>query len=156
MLRRPDAWEHPDEGAEGDPDQERRDRREVSSLFSILEDQVVRRFYQRDAAGVPRDWVAMVLRAWASLGPKVTAARMVRDYTTALYDPAAASALQLTADRGKAAIELANWCDRVVAAWDDVAVTSVEIDVSDTSAGTSRPVRVGVELGGLSPDDVVV
>jgi glycogen phosphorylase len=144
------------ESAEGDPDQDRRDRREVSSLFSILEDQVVRRFYQRDAAGIPREWVAMVLRAWASLGPKVTAARMVRDYTTALYEPAAASALHLTADRGKAAIELANWCDRVVAAWDDVAVTSVEVDVTDTSAGTSRPVRVEVELGGLSPDDVVV
>jgi starch phosphorylase len=144
------------ESAETDPDQERRDRREVANLFSILEDQVVRCFYQRDANGIPREWVEMVLRAWASLGPKVTAARMVRDYTTALYEPAAASALHRASDGGKPAIDLANWRQRVAGAWDDVAVTSVEIDVTDTSAGTRRPVQVGVELGGLSPDDVVV
>ncbi len=144
------------ESAEGDPDQDRRDRREASTLFSILEDQVVRRFFRRDSDGIPREWVAMVLRAWASLGPKVTSARMVRDYTTALYEPAAASAIHRLADMGKAAIELANWRQRVTDAWEDVAVTAIEIDVTDASAGTSRPVQVGVKLGGLSPDDVVV
>ncbi len=98
---------------------------------------MVRQFYARDADGIPREWVAMVLNAWASLGPKVTSARMVRDYTTALYEPAAASSLHLAGDGGKPAIELANWRRRVADAWDDVAVTSVDIDVTDASAGAA-------------------
>ena len=91
------------ESAEDDPDQDRRDLREAGSLFAILENQVVPRFYDRGRDGVPRQWVQMVLQAWASLGPQVTASRMVRDYTTALYEPAAASARHLAADGGAAA-----------------------------------------------------
>jgi starch phosphorylase len=144
------------ESAENDPDNERRDLREVSSLFSILENHVVRGFYDRNGEGVPRDWVTMVLHAWASLGPQVTAARMVRDYTTALYEPAAASSAHLAADAGKPARELSTWRRRVAESWGDVAVTSVDVDGADASAGTSRPVRVTVELGGLSPADVAV
>ena len=86
------------ESAEDDPDQDRRDLREAGSLFAILENQVVPRFYDRARDGVPRQWVQTVLQAWASLGPQVTASRMVRDYTTALYEPAAAS---LAAPRGR-------------------------------------------------------
>ena len=78
------------ESAEDDPDLERRDQREAASLFALLE--------QRDRAAVLRPQpptacraggCEMVLQAWATLGPKVTAARMVRDYTTELYEPAA-------------------------------------------------------------------
>ncbi|MDQ3469980.1 MAG: alpha-glucan family phosphorylase, partial [Actinomycetota bacterium] len=99
------------ESAEDDPDEERRDLREAASLFAILEQQVVPMFHDRDGAGVSRSWVQMVLHSWATLGPRVTAARMVRDYTTALYEPAAASAQRLAS--GAAAAELATWRQRV-------------------------------------------
>ena len=123
------------ESAEDDPDLDRRDLREANSLFSILEQQVTRKFYDRED-GVPRDWVDMVRHAWASLGPRVTASRMVRDYTTALYEPAAASAQRLAADQAKAAVELAAWRKRVIAAWGDVEVREVDVDASDVPAGS--------------------
>jgi len=144
------------ESAEDDPDQERRDLREAASLFNLLEQQVIPRFYDRGRDGVPEQWVTMIQRAWASLGPRVTASRMVRDYTTALYEPAAASATHLLADGGKPAAELAAWRQRVLAAWEGVRVTSVSLDDEAPRAGESRTVTVTVELGGLTPDDVVV
>ncbi len=101
------------ESADDDPDEQRRDLREASSLFSLLEQQVVRRFYDRNRDGVPTAWVEMVLDAWAGLGPQVTAARMVRDYTTALYEPAARSSARLSSDRGAAGAALAAWKERV-------------------------------------------
>ena len=116
------------ESAEDDPDQDRRDLREAASLFGILENQIVPRFYDRGRDGVPRQWVEMVLQAWATLGPEVTAARMVRDYTRDLYEPAAASAIKLSTAGGKGAVELAAWRERVEAAWDGVSITSVEVD----------------------------
>ena len=94
------------ESAEDDPDETRRDLREAASLFSLLEQEVVPSYYDRDD-GVPGRWVTRVLENWASLGPQVTAARMVRDYTTALYEPAARSSSHLSADGASAAIELA-------------------------------------------------
>ena len=78
------------ESAEDDPDLERRDQRECASLFAVLEEQVIPRFYEHTSGGLPRAWIEMVQEAWATLGPRVTAARMVRDYTTELYEPAAA------------------------------------------------------------------
>ena len=144
------------ESAEDDPDQDRRDLREAGSLFAILENQVVPRFYDRARDGVPRQWVQTVLQAWASLGPQVTASRMVRDYTTALYEPAAASSRHLVADGGAAASELANWRQRVEDGWKAVAVTSVDVDDTATMAGTTRAVSVAVELGNLTTDDIRV
>ena len=144
------------ESADDDPDLDRRDLREVGSLFAILESQVVPKFYDRGRDGVPRQWVQMVLQAWASLGPQVTASRMVRDYTTALYEPAAASARHLAADGATAAIALADWRRRVDEGWKAVAVTSVDLDDSGTQAGTTRTVTVTVELGELTVDDVRV
>ena len=70
------------ESAEDDPDLERRDQRECASLFAVLEEQVIPRFYEYTSGGLPRAWIEMVQEAWATLGPRVTAARMVRDYTT--------------------------------------------------------------------------
>ena len=144
------------ESAADDPDLERRDLREAGSLFGILENQLVPRFYDRGRDGIPRQWVDMVLKAWASLGPQVTAARMVRDYTTALYEPAAASAIHLLSGGAKPAVALATWRERVTAAWDGVHVTSVDLDDESPQAGSSLVVTVGVELGGLTPADVVV
>jgi starch phosphorylase len=144
------------ESAEDDPDEKRRDLREAASLFSILEQQVVRTFYDRNRDGVPSVWVDMVLAAWAGLGPQVTAARMVRDYATALYEPAARASTRLAADGGAAAAELAAWRGRVAAAWSGVHVTDVDVDVAALDAGCSRPVEVGTELAGLSAGDVRV
>ena len=144
------------DSADDDPDLERRDLREAGSLFAILENQVVRNFYDRGRDGVPSQWVEMVLEAWATLGPQVTASRMVRDYTTALYEPAAASSVHLLSDGAKAAKELAAWRQRVDGAWDAVVITSVDVDGTAAAAGAVRGVEVTVELGGLTPADVRV
>ena len=84
--------------AERVEDLERRDEVEAGSLFELLERQVVPLFYERWQGPVPRRWVARVKRSMTSLGPFVTAARMVRDYTEELYEPTAAQRDALVAD----------------------------------------------------------
>ena len=143
------------ESAEDDPDETRRDLREVASLFSLLEQEVVPSYYDR-VDGVPSRWVTRVLENWASLGPQVTAARMVRDYTTALYEPAARSSSHLSADGAGAAIALATWRSRIEAAWPGVRIVDVDVDESGIDTGAVRDVTVRVERNGLLPDDVRV
>ncbi|HEX4820606.1 MAG TPA: alpha-glucan family phosphorylase, partial [Acidimicrobiales bacterium] len=137
-------------------DDERRDELEANSLFEILERQIVPLFYERYEGPVPRRWVRRVKGALRSLGPQVTAARMVRDYVEELYEPTAKQADRLSDDAFVPARELAAWKARVLAAWDGVEILSVETDVSVASLGTDRSVEAEIALGSLEAGDVEV
>ena len=142
--------------ADDDPDLTRRDQREAVSLFGLLEREIVPLFYQRDANGVPVGWIEVIKNNWSSLGPFVTAARMVRDYTTELYEPAAAGDRRLAADGGWPAKQLAEWKGWVRGAWPGVRIDGVEIDATPAHEGDRREAVARVELGGLQPGDVCV
>ncbi len=142
--------------ADDDPDMARRDQREAVSLFGLLEREIVPLFYKRDETGLPIGWIDMVKRNWASLGPFVTAARMVRDYTTELYEPAARSGRALTAEGGAPAKRLAAWKAKVRQAWPSVAVTAVDVDDADAHEGEVRQASAQIQLGALDPADIEV
>ena len=40
-------------------------------MYQVLQEQVIPRFYDRDADGVPRRWVAMMKRAIQTLVPRI-------------------------------------------------------------------------------------
>jgi starch phosphorylase len=148
--------------ADNDPDESRRDAKEAGSLFSLLEREVVPLFYGGDRRGLPHGWIAKVKHNWASLGPKVTAARMVRDYVTELYEPAAAQAAAVDGPGHKPARDLAAWKQHVRAGWSQVTFVEVDAPGADVvtadvvTAGVKRPVKVRVALGTLSVEDVTV
>ncbi len=100
--------------ADDDADIGRRDQREATSLFGLLEREIVPLFYDRDANGVPVEWIDKMKDNWRSLGPFVTAARMVRDYTSELYEPAAASAIAMLDDKAARGRALARWKHHIV------------------------------------------
>jgi starch phosphorylase len=142
--------------AEQIEDEARRDEVEANSLFELLERQIVPLFYERWEGPVPRRWVRRVKACLRSLGPEVTAARMVRDYVEDLYEPTAAQTERLSAESFAKARALAGWKERVVSAWDGVEVLAVETDVSVASLGADRTVEAEIALGTLSADDVEV
>jgi starch phosphorylase len=142
--------------ADDDPDLERRDQREATSLFGLLEREIVPLFHRRDANGVPSDWIRKVQHNWRTLGPFVTAARMVRDYATTLYEPAAASASRALADDAHVARDLAAWKQHVRQEWPGVKLVDLDTDTSAAAEGDRRHVRAHVELAGLTDTSVVV
>ncbi|MBJ7331014.1 MAG: alpha-glucan family phosphorylase [Solirubrobacteraceae bacterium] len=157
-----DEWFDGDNGwaipsADGVGDQDKRDDLEAESLYDLIENEVAPRFYDVDDDGVPTRWLEMVRHTLKSLGPKVLATRMVRDYVRQLYVPAAGNARELNSDYTGAA-ELAAWKKKVRAAWPNVRVEHVESSgVGDApEVGATLSVRSFVSLGGLTPDDVHV
>jgi glycogen phosphorylase len=66
------------------------DERDALALFAALERQVVPLYYERDAEGIPRGWMARVKRAIRGLAWRYNADRMVMDYVRECYLPAAA------------------------------------------------------------------
>ncbi len=142
--------------AEAELDDARRDAIEASSLFDLLERQVVPLFYDRLGGNVPRRWVARVKASLRSLGPQVVAPRMVRDYTETIYEPVAARADALSASGAAQARALAAWKDKVAGAWPEVRVESVEADPGGADLGAKRAVQAVVVLGSLAENDVSV
>ncbi|MCU1369371.1 MAG: hypothetical protein JWO77_565 [Ilumatobacteraceae bacterium] len=147
--------------AEDITDLEARDRLEADSLFDLLEHQIVPLFFDRPSAtdgpsAVPHGWLRRVKANLVSLGPAVVASRMVRDYTSELYEPTAAAAEALRADRCARAKDLAAWKGRVRSEWGAVKIAAVDAGDEPADLGADRPVRVTVELGSLGPDDVEV
>jgi starch phosphorylase len=66
---------------------EEQDRRDSSNLFKALTEEVVPTFYNRDANGIPRDWIKKIRRAMVTLVPQFSTWRMVQEYTTKFYQP---------------------------------------------------------------------
>ncbi len=147
------GWEIP--SAEGISDPAARDVAEATMLYEIIENEIAPRFYTVDGQGLPTRWIQMVRDTISGLGPKVLASRMVRDYVTKLYAPAAAASVRV--NEGDTAAELALWKAKVRAGWSDVKVEHVETQAEDTvSIGSEIHFSSLVQLGRLLPADVAV
>ncbi len=64
---------------------EEQDKLDSKNLYAILTDEVIPCFYDRDAHGIPRDWISKIRRAMATLIPRYTTWRMVQEYTLKHY-----------------------------------------------------------------------
>ena len=151
--------------ADGVEDPDRRDELEAAALYDLIEHSVARRFYDRDAAGLPARWIEMVRHTLTSLGPKVLAGRMVQDYVQRLYAPAARSSRAASAEDYAGSRELAGWRTRVERDWPQVAIEHVdavaEPDAQYDGGGAARlggglRIRALVQIGELAPDEVEV
>ncbi len=152
------GWEIP--SADGVADADRRDELESAALYDLIENVVAPLFYDAGAGGLPARWLEMVAHTFRTLGPRVQASRMVREYVTGLYLPAArASRLLAVGQDGvpfAAARELAAWKHRVSLAWGGVRVEHVEAEDGLRGPGDGLLVRASVALGQLSATDVAV
>ncbi|WP_280384418.1 alpha-glucan family phosphorylase [Nocardia wallacei] len=144
--------------ADGVRDDDRRDELEASALYEMLERAVLPRFYDRDPDGLPERWMEMVRHTLQTLGPKVLASRMVRDYVVDYYTPAAGAYGAVAQDDFAGARELAEYRRRVEAAWPQVKVIQVDsAGLPDTPViGAGLSLRARIDLGGLAPTDVSV
>ncbi|MRH93241.1 alpha-glucan family phosphorylase [Nocardia sp. SYP-A9097] len=144
--------------ADGVRDDHRRDDLEASALYELLERAVLPRFYDRDHDDLPVRWMEMVRHTLRTLGPKVLASRMVRDYAVDYYAPAAAAFTAVSQHDFKGARDLSEYRRRIESAWPTVRVVQVDSSgLPDTPViGANLALRARIDLGGLSPADVSV
>ena len=70
---------------EVDFDHGAQDARDSAQFYELLEQAVIPEFYDRDAAGLPRAWIARMRASLRSVGPEFSAGRMLGDYRRLLY-----------------------------------------------------------------------
>ena len=70
---------------EVEADHDAQDAAHAEELYRLLEQEVVPAYYDRDGAGLPRDWIERVRHALRTIAPAFGAARMVGDYADQMY-----------------------------------------------------------------------
>jgi starch phosphorylase len=66
-------------------DDELTDTRDAQNLITALRDVVIPLYYDRDADGLPQQWIQMMVESIATLAPRFSAHRMVQDYVRQCY-----------------------------------------------------------------------
>jgi glycogen phosphorylase len=136
---------------------EDQDNIHASSIYYLLEREIVPMFYANSEAGVSSEWVKRMKTSIMNLTPAFDARRMVHDYTTQLYDPAHSHWEQIQEHDFEDARRRSRWNARVREIWPQVGF----IDLGPAPAGpvtSGRPVevRAALRMAGLKPDDLRV
>jgi starch phosphorylase len=133
------------------------DEVEARALYNILEKEIVPLFYERGPDNLPRGWISRMKASISQIAPVFNTHRMVSEYATELYFPAARRATSLADDGFARAKRLAAWKDRVRAAWSDVRVLDIAApDGEQLPVGRDLKVKAKVHLGRLAAEDVCV
>jgi len=156
----PEAWDGTNGftigGGEEFNSEDIQDEHDSRALYRVLEEEVIPAFFDRDEAGVPNRWVAMMKRSIATITPQYSSNRMVAEYARRFYFPASDRFRRLRAEGGGRTRALVAWRRRVRERWDAVRVTAAAEVGTTMDAGQSVSLHAQVELGSLSPNDVQV
>ena len=124
-------------------DDAEQDHHDADGLYAVLEREVVPAFYDRDAAGIPRAWVARMRRSMADLTLHYGASRMVREYLDRAYLPSAQALRERVADGAAAAKAMAAWDRYLHRAWPGVHIGTPDFVRQDDGWTISVPVYLG-------------
>ena len=127
-----------------------RDGRDATTLYDILESEILPKFYARDEAGLPREWIARIRSSLSRLTPTYSSSRMVQEYIDRLYLPAADEFRRRTGNNGAPAVEMRDWETRLRRAWPQLHIGEPAITKSDDLWEFSAPIY----LGDLGADEV--
>ena len=139
-------------GDDGELQSDEWDAQEAEQLYALLEQEVVPEFYDRNSYGIPESWVRRIRTSMATLAPRFSSNRMLREYTTQIYLPAAADFEKRTADGGMCARRLRDWKAWLNDHWPNVHWGNLEV----YRDGDASCYEVQVYLGDIQPECIQV
>jgi glycogen phosphorylase len=144
-------------GAESDfMTESAQDEADALSFYTTLENCIVPLYYNRDKAGLPTGWLAMMRSSMASVGPAFSTHRMLKDYVRGYYMPSSTLGGQLSANGYAEAESLARWEARVRAGWSSGVLAASGPQSSEIKVGEVITVRAVLKSGSLLPEDLAV
>ncbi len=138
-------------------DHDYQDEVESQALFNLLENEVIPRYYDRKRGNPPVKWIKMMKESMKMAISDFSSERMVREYSTRFYIPAAGNFNILIRDSASKARELARTRLRLAQLWKHIRLSEPKLAIdADFMVGDTFRITIEVFLGELSPDDVEV
>ncbi len=142
---------------------------ESQAIYNLLENEAAPLFYTRTPDNLPRAWLHRMKKSVKWIAPRFNTRRMVAEYVRQAYLPAQGKWSYLAADNMARAKELAAWKASLRAAWSDLAIKDVQVELGQASdegeidpnnprlkVGSKLKLSALVRMGRIRPDDVAV
>ena len=137
--------------------QDFQDELDAETIYNVLEEEIVKTFYDRNKEDIPVQWIDYIKNTIALVAPHFTTARMMKDYHDRYYIPQYKRYQDIIKDDYKWAKELALWKQKIYSVWDDIKIDRIKIadEINKVmKIGKEYPIEIELDMKGLSADDV--
>ncbi|MBR6602344.1 MAG: glycosyltransferase family 1 protein [Bacteroidaceae bacterium] len=134
--------------------QDYQDQLDAATIYSILENEIVPLYYNKNAKGYSEGWIQVVKNSIAQIAPHYTMKRQLDDYYTKFYNKLGSRFAALSANDNAKAKEIAAWKETVAERWDSIEVVSAT-DVAAMEVVSGNDVKLTVVLDEKGLDDAV-
>jgi starch phosphorylase len=132
---------------------------DASSLYQLLENQIVPLYYAKPDGKLPLAWLQLMRESIRSVTPVFNTQRMVKEYTEQLYIPAAQAYENFSRDGCGTATQLSQWKAQMRKDWPQVQISDVQVANKDRQSilvGEALQISARVHLGAVDPRHVRV
>ena len=139
--------------------QEYQDELDAELIYSIIENEIVPKFYNRNENDVPTEWIASVKKSIAEVASKFSSTRMMVDYEDRFYHKLYIRHNRLIEEDFDLAKRMAAWKRKMTRSWESLElITAAQFDTSRQAIvlGKEYTSEVVLDLGCLSPNEVGV
>ena len=127
------------------------DQLDAATIYSLLENEILPLYYNRNAQGFSEGWIKTIKNSIATIAPHYTMKRQLDDYYDKFYSKEAANFKKLAADNNRLAKELAAWKETVAERWDAIRVVSKDDSaLSAAETGKEYTLRYVIDEQGLN------
>jgi phosphorylase/glycogen(starch) synthase len=151
------GWALPEERSY--ENQHYQDELDAETIYSLLENDITRMFYERNAHNVPTEWVRYIKNSIAQVAPAFTMNRMLIDYEEKFYNKLHERAQKMKANDLALIRDLSSWKRFVLRNWSGISIVGFKHpDVSRevVTLGDAYTAEIVLELDELAPSDIGV
>jgi starch phosphorylase len=133
--------------------QEHQDQLDAATIYSLLENEILPLYYNREGKAYSEGWVKTIKNSIAQVAPHYTMKRQLDDYFEKFYCKEARRFKELAADNFAKAKELAAWKEKVASVWDQIRVVSCQksedLIENKNESGKVYNIKYEVDVKGL-------
>ncbi len=135
------------------------DELDAETIYSLLENEIVPSFYQRNKDGISESWMNHIKNTVAKVACNFTTNRMLNDYEEKYYKPLSKRHQKMIQHDYAEAKHIAEWKKKVEREWDNIEVISyVQPDNvrEELALGKEYSAEAVIHIGSLQPEDIGV
>ena len=127
------------------------DQLDAATIYSLLENDIIPLYYDRNKKGYSEGWVKTIKNSIATIAPHYTMKRQLDDYYDKFYTKEAARYHKLQANDNRLAKDIAQWKEAVAERWDAIHVVSKDDSVLyGAETGKKYTMRYVIDEAGLN------
>ncbi len=131
------------------------DQLDAATIYSLLENEIVPLYYDRDKKGISKGWIKVLKNSIAQIAPHYTMKRQLDDYYSKFYEKEAKRFKEVSKNNNQLAKEIALWKETVAERWDSISVVKSEWDYPAAGIHTGEKYTLRYVINEQGLDDAI-